>query len=82
MYFSRQGTAHATQPSSGTSGGAVVVKQNDRWKLTGVILHVGKTPDQPGATSIYGNITNAADLSFYRSQIIKTIRTYAAQTAP
>ncbi|MCH8132765.1 MAG: trypsin-like serine protease [Myxococcales bacterium] len=82
MDFSRHGTAHEAQAAFGDSGGAVFVKQNDRWKLTGVILHVGKTPDQPGATSIYGNITNAADLSFYRSQIIKTIRTYAAQTAP
>lgn len=82
MDFSRHGTAHEAQAAFGDSGGAVFVKANDRWKLTGLILHIGNTPDQPGSTSIYGNITSAADLSFYRIQIIKTIRKYASQTTP
>ena len=82
MDFSRHGTDHEAQASLGDSGGAVFVNQNDRWKLTGVILQVGNTPDQPDSTSIYGNITSAADLSFYRIQIIKTIREYASQTMP
>jgi hypothetical protein len=50
-------------------------KNGSAWELSGVILTVGGFSGQPdpGANAIYGNVTYAADLSFYRSQIVAIV---------
>ena len=69
--FSAQGTPFEAQGALGDSGGAVFAKSNDgRWKLAGLILAVERHPGQPFEMAIHGNRTAAADLAFYRPQIV------------
>jgi hypothetical protein len=71
MDFSRHGTEHEAQAAVGDSGGAVFTRDGGRWTLAGVLVSVGSQPGQPRNSAIYGNITHAADLSFYRPQILR-----------
>ena len=63
------------QAAYGDSGGAVFRKNGSAWELAGLMLTVGGYSGQPdpGANAIYGNATYAADLSFYRSQIVTIV---------
>ena len=63
------------QAAYGDSGGPVFRKNGSLWELTGLILTVEGFSGQPdpGANSIYGDVTLAADLSFYRSQIVAIV---------
>jgi hypothetical protein len=74
MDFSRVGTEDEAQATVGDSGGAVFAKQDGEWRLAGVLLSIGTHSDQPPSSSVYGNFTNAADLSYYRRQILRTLR--------
>jgi hypothetical protein len=63
------------QAAYGDSGGAVFRKNGSTWELAGTILTVAGYSGQPdpGANAIYGNLTYAADLSYYRSQIVTIV---------
>ena len=63
------------QAASGDSGGAVFRKQGSTWELSGLMLAVGGYSGQPdpGANAVFGNVTYAADLSFYRPQIMAIV---------
>ena len=63
------------QAAYGDSGGPVFHKNGAAWELAGLILTVGGYSGQPdpGANAIYGDATYAADLSFYRSQIVTIV---------
>jgi hypothetical protein len=37
------------------------------------MVSVGVPPSQPAGTAIFGNATNAADLSAYRTQILRAM---------
>jgi len=67
--------SNEAQAAYGDSGGGVFRKNGSAWQLAGVILTVGGYSGQPdpGANAIYGNATYAADLSFYRSQIVAIV---------
>jgi len=67
--------SNEAQAAYGDSGGGVFRKNGSAWELSGVILTVGGFSGQPdpGANAIYGNVTYAADLSFYRSQIVAIV---------
>jgi hypothetical protein len=67
--------SNEAQAAYGDSGGAVFHKNGSAWELSGIILTVGGYSGQPdpGSNSIYGNVTYAADLSFYRSQIVAIV---------
>ncbi|MGI9176835.1 MAG: trypsin-like serine protease [Pirellulales bacterium] len=60
------------QAAYGDSGGGIFHKNGSAWELSGMILTVAGFSGQPdpGANAIYGNLTYAADLAFYRSQIV------------
>lgn len=60
------GDAHA---AVGDSGGAVFMQSEDGWMLAGVMDAVGGFGGQPAGTSVFGNVTYSADLSYYYSQI-------------
>lgn len=64
--------SNQAQAAYGDSGGAVFQKNGSAWELSGLMLTVGGYSGQPdpGATSVFGNATYAADLSFYRSEIM------------
>jgi hypothetical protein len=64
-------TASEAQGLGGDSGSAMFHKEGGVWKLAGLTFAIGTEPGQPDITStaVYGNVTFAADLSFYASQI-------------
>jgi hypothetical protein len=64
-----------SQAAYGDSGGGVFHKNGSSWELSGMILTVAGYSGQPdpGANAVYGNVTYAADLSFYRPQIMAIV---------
>lgn len=70
------------QAAYGDSGGAVFHKNGSAWELSGLMLTVAGFSGQPdpGANAVYGNATFAADLSFYRSQIMAIVPEPSAAT--
>jgi hypothetical protein len=72
--FSKYGTPQETQAATGDSGGAVFAKSLKGWELAGVLVSIAGAADQEPKTALYGNVTNAADLGYYRPQILKVIR--------
>ncbi len=74
--FSRSGTADECQAANGDSGGAVFIKNAETWELAGVMHSIGVFAEQVGGlaeTALYGNLTYAADLSKYRTQILDIV---------
>jgi hypothetical protein len=59
---------------TGDSGGAVFAKRAGRWELAGILYARNAHEGQPSGTVAYGNITQIADLSFYREQILDLTR--------
>jgi hypothetical protein len=59
----------------GDSGGAVFGKNGSDWELQGVIFTVAGFSGQPSAVTnaVYGNLTYAADLSYYAPQIMSLV---------
>jgi hypothetical protein len=63
-------TTDEGQAGSGDSGGAIYWKSGGVWRLAGTIIAISVFQGQPNATVLYTNLTLAADLSYYRSQIL------------
>jgi hypothetical protein len=59
--------------ANGDSGGAAFIKVGGDWYLAGTIFSISQYPGQPSTTSIYDNELFAADLSFYRDDILAVI---------
>jgi hypothetical protein len=66
-------TAFPAQAALGDSGGAAFLNVNGTWMLVGVLFAVGEYSNQPAGTSLFGDSTYAADLSFYRGQIVPVV---------
>lgn len=73
--FTAQFYSTEAQAVYGDSGGGVFHKNGSTWELAGLILTVGGYSGQPdpGANAVFGNVTYAADLSFYRPQIMAIV---------
>ena len=74
--FSRSGTVDECQAANGDSGGAVFIKNAGTWELAGVMHSIGvfaEQVDDLAETALYGNLTYAADLSKYRTQILDIV---------
>lgn len=54
----------------GDSGGGAFRFVDDQWKLVGIMTAQQLMSNQPGATTVFGNSTQIADLATYRSQIL------------
>jgi hypothetical protein len=67
-------TADEATAADGDSGGAVFIKLSGVWYLVGSIFAISGYEGQPVSTSLYGNKTYAAALSFYRDDILAAIR--------
>jgi hypothetical protein len=69
-----RGTAEA-QASYGDSGGGVFAKRGSAWELAGLMVVVDGYSGQPdpGFNAVFGNVTYAVDLSFYRPQIVALV---------
>lgn len=61
------------QAAVGDSGGAVFSKNGASWELAGIMLAIDAYSGQPGGTAVFGNNTYAADLSYYRTQIVSVV---------
>jgi hypothetical protein len=73
MEFRPGGTDHEAQAAVGDSGGAVFTFAGGRWRLAGVIVSIGVMEGQENGTALPGNLTNAADISVYRAQILRLL---------
>lgn len=67
------GPSTEAQAAVGDSGGAVFAKNGTSWELAGIMLAIDVYSGQPGNTSVFGNRTYAADLSYYRGQIVSVV---------
>ena len=46
------------------------IKNGGTWELAGVMFAIALFEEQPTDSAVYGNLTYAADLSYYRDQIL------------
>jgi hypothetical protein len=72
MTFDQSGSLDEMQAVHGDSGGGLFYKNGSDWELAGIWIartYHDTNPKQPDATAVYGNLSLAADLSWYRSQI-------------
>lgn len=67
-------TRHEVQATLGDSGGAVFVKRDGEWRLAGMMTSISSNSGMPEQTTTYGDITFAADISFYRDEIVRWAR--------
>ncbi len=72
-FVTQAGSSHPAQAATGDSGGAAFVKLDGTWELAGVMFAIDAFSGQPAQTSLYGNHTFSADLSFYRAQILSYV---------
>jgi hypothetical protein len=80
------GTTHEAAAAEGDSGGALFAYADpmdpDRgYVLAGVLFSVSSLPEQPRGTSLYGGATYAADVSYYREQVLTTTRASCPEPA-
>jgi hypothetical protein len=68
--FDSGAAAHEAVGATGDSGGAVFVGGAGDSELAGIIFAIYGYVGQPSATSLFGNGTFAADLSYYRAAIL------------
>ena len=71
--FDSSVSSHEAQAATGDSGGAVFAQNGSDWELAGVMIAIGAYEGQPAETSLYGQLTYAADLSLYRDEILDVI---------
>ena len=72
--FDSNGLTHEAQGAHGDSGGAVFVQNGGAWELAGIMVATGSFGCQPAESALYGNLTWAADLATYRTQLISMTR--------
>jgi len=63
-------TSHEAQAAEGDSGGAVFAKQGSTWELAGIMYVIGLHEGHVNNSALRGEWTGAADLSFYRDDIM------------
>jgi hypothetical protein len=72
QYTGQPPLAHEAQASTGDSGGPVFTFVNGQWVLSGVMITVSANwSGQPPSTTLFSFQTLAADLSFYRDEILE-----------
>lgn len=67
--FDQSGVADEAQAVVGDSGGAVFLKRSGQWQLAGVLFAISTFQNQPVNSSVFGNLTLAVDVAYYKSQI-------------
>lgn len=74
-YTDFDAVANEAQGSTGDSGGGAFYYDTESasWKLAGLMLAIGGYPNQPGSTSVHGNVTYIADLAAYKAAIYAVI---------
>jgi len=74
MTFDQSGSPDEMQAVPGDSGGGLFYKGLDGWELAGIFVALWRPhPGQPSNTAVYGDLSYAADLRPYRSQIMDIV---------
>jgi hypothetical protein len=74
--FDQSGIGHSTHESvvvTGDSGGAAFAWNGSSYELAGILIAELTFSGQPSDKVVYGNGALAADLSFYRNEILDTL---------
>jgi LPXTG-motif cell wall-anchored protein len=86
---STSGTRQEATAARGDSGGALFARADptnpdSEWLLSGILFSVGTRTGYPAQSSFYGDVTWAADLSFYRDRILEQVfpESHSAELAP
>ena len=72
--LSARATPHEAHAAVGDSGGGVFVFRNEQWELAGMMVSVAGDARMPGSSTLYGDVTYAADLTYYRDEILRWTR--------
>lgn len=67
------GVSDEAQAVPGDSGGAVFIKRSGQWQLAGTLFAVSIFENQPNSTAVFGQASYAADVAFYRDEILAVI---------
>lgn len=67
-------TRYEAHAATGDSGGAVFLQREGGWELAGLITSVSSSKSVPKNTSVIGDLIYVADLSSYRSEILRWAR--------
>lgn len=70
-YFDPNTSDDESQAVNGDSGGPAFAFLGGQWTLVGTIYSIAEYGGQPAETSLYGQITYAADLAIYRDEILE-----------
>jgi hypothetical protein len=76
--LSAEASPFESHAAFGDSGGAVFVQREDQWLLAGMITSITSQRATPGSTAQYGDMTYAADIAHYRSEIFRWTRSQCA----
>ncbi len=71
-------TAHEASATLGDSGGAIFAKHDGEWRLAALITSISNLAGRPDQTTEHGDLTYAADLSFYRDEILRWTRPHCS----
>jgi hypothetical protein len=72
--FTARSTRFEAQAAVGDSGGGVFVQRDGEWLLAGLMISVAGDSRAPEASTLYGDLTFATDLTFYRDEILRWTR--------
>jgi hypothetical protein len=67
--FDANGDVNEAQGALYDSGGGVFYKNGTQWELVGLMITADGYSGQPASSSVFGNPTYSADLSYYHDQI-------------
>ena len=67
-------TRYEAQAALGDSGGAMFIERDGEWQLAGMMTSVSTEAFRPRQTSSYGDATFAADIAYYRDEILRWAR--------
>ncbi len=70
LSFDQAGIANEATYANGDSGGGLFYKNGSSWELAGINQATGTFSGQPSDTAVFGNRAFAADLAFYRDEIL------------
>jgi hypothetical protein len=73
LYTTFDNSAGEAQGAPGDSGGGVFFNNSGTTELAGLMVTIASYSGQPAETSVYGNLTYAADIAQYRNQILVVI---------
>ncbi len=72
--FAPTATRYEAHAATGDSGGAVFVQREGDWQLIGLMVSISGNSRIPKSSTLYGDTTFAADLTYYRDEILRWSR--------